>query len=228
VSDKNPNFKISENYFEKEDTYQIKYIYDCIKNNKLLNIEEYINTKPIFHGLKFSASSSFSIEEIEKLISLIEYYGGEYVGTENKFSNYLIWYLLFSFIFLISFYSYEEEEIENYKGKMVHYQFINDCIQFKKLLNTENYKPQKQISIKNFFKNYKFFIIGYLPEIKIQLEDNIKYLGGTIESKYSTKITHFVCLFENCEFYEQTKKQKNIKIVTGIFIIYFLIFFFSI
>ena len=101
MSDKNPNFNISENYFEKEDTYQIKYIYDCIKNNKLLNIEEYINTKPIFHGLKFSASS-FSIEEIEKLISLIEYYGGEYVGTENKFSNYLIWYLLFSFIFLIN------------------------------------------------------------------------------------------------------------------------------
>eukprot|EP01080_Neovahlkampfia_damariscottae_P001225 gene1225-11315_t len=204
----NSDYIISDQFSEEKDSFQIKYIYDCIKEDKKLKIEPYKNIEPVFSELKFSACSSFSIEEIEKLISLIEYYGGEYIGTENKSADYII--------------CYEDENLDNFKdNRLVHYQFINDCIKYQKLLNFDEYKPPKPLSnFKTFFKNLKFYITGYLPEIKNQLEDNIKYLGGIVESKYSKNITHFVCLFQNCEHYDEAKNQKSIKIITGNYIDY--------
>jgi hypothetical protein len=86
----------SDRFQTGKDSIQLKWIHDSIVFGSKLPFKNY-QISALFQNLKFSVSSSFSMEEIEKLIAIVEYYGGEYVGVENADCTHLIWFLFFLF-----------------------------------------------------------------------------------------------------------------------------------
>jgi hypothetical protein len=130
---------LSDKFQTGKDSIQLKWIHDSIVSGSKLPFKNY-QISALFQNLKFSVSSSFSMEEIEKLIALVEYYGGEYVGVENIHCTHLIWFIFFLTKFLKS---YGNENVNKFGNKLVTFQWINDCVNSNKLLNVDDYKPLK-------------------------------------------------------------------------------------
>jgi hypothetical protein len=129
---------LSDRFQTGKDSIQLKWVHDCIVAGSKIPFKNY-QISALFQNLKFSVSSSFSMEEIEKLIALVGYYGGEYVGVENIQCTHLIWFL---FSLLIQP-SYGNENVTKFGNKLVTFQWINDCVNSNKLLNIDDYKPLK-------------------------------------------------------------------------------------
>lgn len=119
---------------------------------------------------------------MEKLISLVEFYGGEYTEDLNE-ADYIITY--------------------NPTGEKTRsHEWFNKSIDKKKLMEKTN-----------LFKGLNCCVVGY-EKLKKKIEENIRYFGATISSKYDSKITHLITPFKVGTEYNQAVTEEKI-IVTA-------------
>ena len=151
-----------------------KWIFDSI--NEFKNLENYCLNKWIFEGKSklfegISFNIHLNIELIDIIVEAIKYHSGEI----NLDPNYII---------------VPNSNFENFNFKNVTINWLWDCIYYNKILDIQSsiiYYPFKFENSNNLLKNQLFSILITDENIKFEIIEIIRNLGGLILFRESKK-----------------------------------------